>query len=55
MLTLEEERRMPRIEGVIIDIRGRARRRKEIISLRPSNINIYTDSLVIGRFKSLKA
>ena len=46
---------MPRIGGVIIDARGRARRRKETISLRPSNINIYTDSLVIERFKSLKA
>jgi hypothetical protein len=46
---------MPRIEGVIINTRGRARRRKETINLRPSNISIYTDSLVIGRFESLKA
>jgi hypothetical protein len=55
MLTLEKERRIPRIEGVIIDTRERARRRKETISLKSSNISIYTDSLVIERFKSLKA
>jgi hypothetical protein len=55
MLTLEEEKRIPRIEGVIMDARGRARRRKKTISLRPFNISIYTDSLVIGRFESLKA
>jgi hypothetical protein len=55
MLTLEEERRMPRIEEVIINARRRARRRKETISLRSFNISIYTDSLVIERFKLLKA
>jgi hypothetical protein len=46
---------MPRIEGVIINTRGRARRRKETVSLRPSNINIHTDSSVIERFESSKA